>query len=92
MFSLSGKKHVTDGGNSLHLSLKTKGGSIHSADVPFTLKLSGNLATAFKQNSPLDTAGFPTQISVQVQFDTIYLGKTLSVTFKAGRNSATAKT
>ena len=85
-FAMNGKSRATSGGNTFSIAAKANGG-----DASFVLKLSGNLAAALKTNAPLDSAGLPTQVTVQIQYSSNYFSATLPVKFKVNASGAAAK-
>jgi PKD repeat protein len=91
-FTFSKGRRAVSGANTLTLNAITRGGVTVDQEAAFKLKLSGNLGTAFKANAPLDANGFPTQISVQIQFGGIYYGVTLQTSFKSSNKGAKATT
>jgi hypothetical protein len=66
---------------------------IAAQEAAFKITLSGDLTTKFKATEPLAASGLPLAISVLVQFNGGYYGKTLDVQFKTskGGGSATIK-
>ncbi len=85
-FAMNGKTRAKSGGNTFSIDAKANGG-----DAPFNLKLTGNLAAALKNNAPLDSAGLPTQVTVQLQYSSNYYSVTLPVKFTVNASGATAK-
>ena len=87
---LSNGTRAAVGGNTLVLRTRTVRGVTTSHEAAFTLKMTGKLGAACKANSPLDSNGNPTQITVQIQLNVNYDAVTLQTTFKRGPKGATA--
>jgi hypothetical protein len=70
---------------------RARGRQLLDHESPMRLTIMGELGTALKANAPLDAQGFPTQVTLLVQFNGGYFGATLPAKFKIIHNgSATA--
>ncbi len=93
-FTLNARGQGRSGASSFSLRARMKGNSKVTADyeAPIKIVLSGELGTALRANSSLDAQGFPTRVTVLVQFNGGYFGDSAPLKFKVGPNGvATAK-